>query len=799
MINFRLTLTALVLLLLAIGGPQVYASVHAAKIIYAFGQVQATGATGKGRTLRKGDQIFPGETVATIRGRAQLKFTDGGFASLQPNTEYKIDDYNFSGKADGKERSFLNLIRGSVRLVTGIIGKANRKNFQLKTKVATIGIRGSLATVSSCIVAAGCGSIPYGTSMRGHGGGWDLCSADGCHVVEDGDNWHCNGKRCKNRRKKGVAQRAEVDTRGLEAPNVEHPVDRDGRLCNLGGCGDTLVSLDQVGALAFQGSPGDASSGPVIVVALATGPIAGLFFEEDSEGEHVRLETINIDLFRAALNAFPDAVVRDVGNLILDQIDAETLAELRSNPASVAAGDFGTTSDGVLTKGRWTDGHVLEVEAWLDTAEVSATLRNLTAFQSEHFIYGAEPGALPTGGSASYHFTGGTFSTATDGSSIGQGVTDGMLTWDFALATGTVDFDVVHGPEIFDAMGSIESSGTHTFFENSVTALSGGMSYEVFLHGFFAGPNPGGAPHAAGFGYVIDMFFSRGFDLIGAAGFGLWADDTGSTPPPPVPPPGVLPLANGAYVAASHAFIDNFGGMGNNSNGWDFIVDGGGNVATLTGTNLTSFSTDFHPGICAPPCTFAESGAPLVESGTMPTIGASWERWNTGHSLVNSDSVSELGHAHIIRVDAPTDPTTLVGMGTYTVVGGGTTPTVNYGPGGGTFEQAASWTHMLTVDFGSGAKTASHDITFPSGLNVMLAGGVTSPLSTTNSVFYTGDLTAPGIACMGCVFGHDHFTFAGSNGQYVVGSGQFNTSPPGTPAPDAYAGAFSFILGDAAR
>lgn len=789
-----ITLTALVF---AATGLQAHAAAHAAKIVYAFGQVQATGATGKGRQLRKGDQIFPGETVATARGRAQIKFTDGGFASLQPNTQYKIDDYNFAGKADGKERSCLSLIKGSVRLVTGVIGRANRNNFRLKTKVATIGIRGTLGKASHG--DSDCGNLPVGTYMQGYGGTWDLKTGSFSGLVESRDAYLCDGTTC-NQVQGGITQREEVgdfeDEEDDDRYQQGEQVDRDGILCDLGGaCGDTLMLRVQIGAEAFQGSPGDADTFDSLTVVWFGGvPIAGIVIEDEFDESDISIKTINFDALRSAVNTFPDPEIVALGNLVLDQVDAETLADFRMMPASVATEDFGTTSDGILTKGRWTDGHILEVEAFLDSDEVFVTLRRLTGFQSEHFIYEPDPGIVPTGGSASYHFTGGTFSTATDGSSIGQGVTDGMLTWDFGLASGTIDMTVIHGPEIFDVMGSLLGSGTRTFFEDSVTALSGGMSYGVFLHGFFAGPNPGAAPHAAGLGYVIDMFSSRGFDLIGTAGFGLWSDDTSSTAAA-----GLLPLATGAYVAASHAFIDNFGGMDNNSNGWDFIVDGVSNVASLTGTNLTSFSTDFHPGLCTPPCTFAASGAPLVESGRMPTIGASWERWNTGHSLVNSNSLSELGHAHIIRVDAPTDPTTLVGTGTYSVPGGGTKPTVNYGPSGGTFEEASVWTHMLTVNFATGAKTATHDIDFPSGLNVFLTGGITTPLSTTNSVPYGGDLTAPGISCTGCVFGHDHFTFAGSNGEYVVGSGQFNTSPPGTPTPDAFAGAFSFILGDSAR
>ncbi len=791
--TFRLTFITLTALLFAANGLQAHAAAHAAKIVYAFGQVQALGVSGKGRQVRKGDQIFPGETVATVRGRAQIKFTDGGFASLQPNTQYKIDDYNFEGEADGKERSFLSLIKGSVRLVTGVIGRANRNNFRLKTKVATIGIRGTLGKASHC--DSDCGNLPVGTYMQGYGGKWLLNSGSFSGLVESGDAYLCNGATC-NQVQGGIVQREDVGEFEDEEEDEDRyqqgqQVDGDGVLCDLGGaCGDSLVLLDQVGALAFQGSPGDASSGPLIVVTSASGPIAGLFFEEDSDGEHVRLETINIDLFRAALNAFPDADVVSVGNLILDEVDPEILADLRAMPASVAPEDFGPTSDGLLTKGRWTNGYVLEVEAWLDSEDVEVTLRNLTDFQSEHFIYGTQPGEMPTGGSASYHFTGSTFSTATDGSSIGEGVTDGMLTWDFGLASGTVDFDVVHGPETFDVSGTIETSGVHTFFEDSVSALSSGMSYSVFLHGVFAGPNPGGAPNAAGLSYVIDMFSSRGYDLIGTAGFGLWADDSTST----AVVTGVIgPAPTGTYIAAGHAFGD---GFVNNSNSWDFIV-GGANTATLIDWSVKDFFASTSDFVCTPSCSFDSGTATQVESGSVASIGASWVGWGPGHTFVHPGFVSPLGRAHVVKLDAPATPLPTGVMGTYTLgVGGGTgatTPTMNSGPGGATFEVASSSTHTLVANFVTGNLSSVHDIAFPSGTLVHLQGSVVgAALGVQNVINYNPALsTITGVGCTGCIFGHDHFTFGGVGATHVVGAGQFNTSGAST---DEIAGAFTFIL-----
>ena len=133
------------LILSFIGSLSAVDKVHAiaGKIVYSYGQVEATSADGAIRPLTRGDVIESGESVRTVNGRTQIRFTDGGFVALQPNTQYRLEDYNFEGTVDGSEKSFFYLVEGSIRLVTGLIGRSNKENFQLTTPVASIGIRGT--------------------------------------------------------------------------------------------------------------------------------------------------------------------------------------------------------------------------------------------------------------------------------------------------------------------------------------------------------------------------------------------------------------------------------------------------------------------------------------------------------------------------------------------------------------------------------------------------------------------------------------------------------------------------------
>jgi hypothetical protein len=91
--------------------------------------------------VRSGMQLTAGDRLFTRDGgRVALRFSDGAVMALHPNTEFRIDDYQYD-TAD--QRSFLSLMRGALRTVTGAIGRRQRDDYRLNTPSATIGIRGT--------------------------------------------------------------------------------------------------------------------------------------------------------------------------------------------------------------------------------------------------------------------------------------------------------------------------------------------------------------------------------------------------------------------------------------------------------------------------------------------------------------------------------------------------------------------------------------------------------------------------------------------------------------------------------
>src|SRR5262245_50766176 len=153
--EFRLNARAVLLGLVAAAYPVIGFTAPAARVDFTTGNVTAVGPGGKSRALAKGAQVEQGETIATNNGRAQLRFTDGAYVSLQPQSEFRIDQYRFDGKQDGNEKGFFSLVKGGLRTITGLVGRNNKNNYQVTTSVATIGIRGTEYT------------IQYGQSVTG--------------------------------------------------------------------------------------------------------------------------------------------------------------------------------------------------------------------------------------------------------------------------------------------------------------------------------------------------------------------------------------------------------------------------------------------------------------------------------------------------------------------------------------------------------------------------------------------------------------------------------------------------------
>jgi hypothetical protein len=92
---------------------------------------------GKGLALREGDRLTTSEGASAI-----IKLNDGTRMTVRPNSELVLQQYQF--RENAPDNSFLmQLVRGGLRAVTGVISKNSPNAARIQTNTATIGIRGT--------------------------------------------------------------------------------------------------------------------------------------------------------------------------------------------------------------------------------------------------------------------------------------------------------------------------------------------------------------------------------------------------------------------------------------------------------------------------------------------------------------------------------------------------------------------------------------------------------------------------------------------------------------------------------
>lgn len=124
------------------------ASASIGNVLLIKGQVQSESEGGDKVLLAKGDEVFLKDKIRTAKdGYVVLKMSDGMKLTLRPDSELVLDDFN---DQPGSENVVLELIKGGLRTISGSIGKTNPESFELRTAVATIGIRGTDFAVRLC-------------------------------------------------------------------------------------------------------------------------------------------------------------------------------------------------------------------------------------------------------------------------------------------------------------------------------------------------------------------------------------------------------------------------------------------------------------------------------------------------------------------------------------------------------------------------------------------------------------------------------------------------------------------------
>jgi len=487
------------------------AAAPAGNVDFAIGGVSVTGADGRARPAAKGQTLESGDRIVTTDGRAQIKFTDGAYVSLQPNTDFAIRDYRYDGKTDGSERGVFGLVRGALRTVTGAIGRVNRSNYQIQTPTATIGIRGT----GGLIQVQDDGT----TRVRGFSGIWTVTNAGGTLDVGP--------------RQAAVAtpNTKEPPTETTEGPLVPAPPPGgplEFALLKKHPEGDALPPF--TGTNTFVA--GDAVNENGIPLAIATGTPSVPFLPSSptapvtppvtpplppvvplscSTGCELSYATLTGS---ASLIGTVQNIAAPNSNVLLNPSFAMIgFTDLAGQPAVAVTQVETGTADNVVSWGRWTSA-TLAGSPW----PLFNTLAYVTGLPSPIADLTA------TTGTFTFNFIGGT--NPTDGTNVGTvlggqvigqfGPTPkaGISNFMYSIRGSTFTLNTPLGSELI-----VPTGGPYAPFAGTVTATatpfsecSGGCSATV--NGHFLGT---GATHA-GFAYSVNSV-SGTVTTVGAAAF----------------------------------------------------------------------------------------------------------------------------------------------------------------------------------------------------------------------------------------------------------------------------------------
>lgn len=107
------------------------------------GNVRLLGSDGVSRPAHAGEALAPIDRIETeADGAASVVLRDGTTLVVGPSSRLDLKEFHFdSTTRDGG--LLVSLLRGSLRMITGLIGKSHPDAVRVETPTATIGIRGT--------------------------------------------------------------------------------------------------------------------------------------------------------------------------------------------------------------------------------------------------------------------------------------------------------------------------------------------------------------------------------------------------------------------------------------------------------------------------------------------------------------------------------------------------------------------------------------------------------------------------------------------------------------------------------
>lgn len=123
--------------------PAPVADLHAGFVKSVRGNVQLLGAADTARPASPGDALGAVDRIVTgPDSSAAVVLRDDTTLVVGPSSRLDLKEFHFDGTTH-EGGMLVSLLRGSMRMITGLIGKTNPDAVRVETQTATIGIRGT--------------------------------------------------------------------------------------------------------------------------------------------------------------------------------------------------------------------------------------------------------------------------------------------------------------------------------------------------------------------------------------------------------------------------------------------------------------------------------------------------------------------------------------------------------------------------------------------------------------------------------------------------------------------------------
>ena len=108
------------------------------------GDVKAGVSAAQATALARNQRVETGSVVITgPKSLIVLRFDDGHAVALNENAEFSVTQYTYAKDDAAQDKSVIELLKGAMRSITGLIAQRTPAAYELRIPQTTIGIRGT--------------------------------------------------------------------------------------------------------------------------------------------------------------------------------------------------------------------------------------------------------------------------------------------------------------------------------------------------------------------------------------------------------------------------------------------------------------------------------------------------------------------------------------------------------------------------------------------------------------------------------------------------------------------------------